>query len=160
MIIKEEQIYTVDVGVACVGTEIKLPNYPKRQPYDTNDSFTKKVNNWIPKRQLAEEEWERISWERQDEFEELIKFYKGSIIKGFQDEGGELGTVRLPDSFSCRIQISGKGLKDLVENFPYIFEISEPDQFSEMLIRKNYLILALQFFNWNHQSLMLPKYAL
>ncbi|MBD2414241.1 subtilase family protease [Nostoc calcicola FACHB-389] len=131
--IKEEQIYTVDVGVAGVGTETKLPNYPKRQPHDTNETFTKKVNNWIPKRQLTQEEWEEISWERQNEFEELIEFYKGNIIKGFQDDGGELGTVRLPDSFSCRIQITGKGLKDLVENFPYIFEISEPDQFFEML---------------------------
>ncbi len=131
--IKEEQIYTVDVGVACVGNEIKLPNYPTKQPNDSNDSFIKKVNNWIQKRQLTEGEWEEISWERQDEFEELIKFYKGSIIKGFQDDGGEIGTVRLPDSFSCRVQISGKGLKDLVENFPYIFEIIEPDQFSEML---------------------------
>jgi len=131
--IKEEQIYTVDVGVACVGTETKLPNHPKRQPHDTDESFTKKVNNWIPKRELTEKEWEKLCWERQDEFEEIVEFHKGNIIKGFQDDGGELGTVRLPDSFSCRIQISGKGLKDLIENYPYIFEISSPDQFSEML---------------------------
>ncbi|MEA5620331.1 S8 family peptidase [Cronbergia sp. UHCC 0137] len=134
--IKEEQIYTVDVGVACVGTATKLPNYPKRQPHDTDEIFTKKVNTWIPKRELTEDEWEKLSWERQDEFEEIIEFYKGNIIKGFQDDGGELGTVRLPDSFSCRIQISGKGLKDLIENYPYIFEISSADQFSEMLYQE------------------------
>lgn len=131
--IKEQQIYTVEVGIACVGTETKLPDYPKRKSDDTDESFTKKVKNWIPKRELTEQEWENLSWERQDEFEEIIEFYKGKIIKGFQEEGGELGTVRLPDSFSCRIQISGKGLKDLIENFPYIFDISEPDEFAEII---------------------------
>lgn len=131
--IKEQQIYTVEVGIACVGTATKLPDYPKRKPHDTDESFTKKVNNWIPKRELTENEWEKLSWERQDEFEEIIEFYKGNIIKGFQDDGGELGTVRLPDSFSCRIQISGKGLKDLIENFPYIFDISELDEFAEII---------------------------
>ena len=39
----------------------------------------------------------------------------------------------MPDSFSCRIRISGKGLKDLVNNFPYIFEVSEPDEFVELI---------------------------
>ena len=130
--IKEEQIYTVDVGIACVGTETKLPNHPKRQPHDTDESFAEKANNWIPKRELTEQEWQNLSWERQDEFEEIILFYNGTI-KSLHDDGGELGTVRLPDSFSCRIQISGKGLKDLVENFPYIFDISETDEFAEII---------------------------
>ncbi|MEH1908741.1 S8 family peptidase [Nostoc sp.] len=135
--IKEEQIYTVDVGVACVGNKTKLPNHPKVQPNETNDNFTIRVNKWIQKRQLTEQEWEEISWERQDEFEEFIQFYKGKIIKGFQDDGGEIGTATLPDSFSCRIQISGKGLKDLVENFPYIFDVSEPDEFAEIIQRED-----------------------
>jgi hypothetical protein len=137
LFIKEEQIYTVDVGVACVGTKSKLPNHPKIKPNETHANFTMRVNNWIQKRQLTEQEWEEISWERQDEFEEFIQVYKGKIIKGFQDDGGEIGTATLPDSFSCRIQISGKGLKDLVENFPYIFDVSEPDEFAEIIQRDN-----------------------
>ncbi|MEH1873353.1 hypothetical protein [Nostoc sp.] len=74
--IKEEQIYTVDVGVACVGTKTNLPNYPQLQPNETTDNFTTRVKKWIQKRQLTEQEWEEISWERQDEFEEFIQFYK------------------------------------------------------------------------------------
>lgn len=99
-------------------------------------TFKKKLKNWWDKRQLTEQDWESIAWERQEQFEEFIDFYQGRIIEGFRDEGGTLGTARLPDSFSCRIQISGKGLKDLVFNFPYIFEVSEPDQFAEFLQRK------------------------
>ena len=131
--IKEQQIYTVEVGIACVGTATKLPNYPIQKPDETNESFAEKANNWILKRELTEQEWDSLYLERQDEFEEIIEFYKGNIIKGFQEKGGELGTVRLPDSFSCRIQISGKGLKDLIENFPYIFDINEIDEFSEII---------------------------
>jgi hypothetical protein len=72
-----------------------------------------------------------LSWEKQDEFEELIKFYKGNIIEGFKDEGGELVTVPLRDIFSSRIQLSGKRLKNLVDNFTYIFDINEPDEVAE-----------------------------
>lgn len=38
----------------------------------------------------------------------------------------------LPDSFSCRVEISGKGLKDIALNYPYVFDISEPEQFFEL----------------------------
>ena len=34
---------------------------------------------------------------------------------------------RLPDSFTVRLKISGKGLKDFVLNYPYIFEVVEPE---------------------------------
>lgn len=44
--------------------------------------------------------------------------------------GDDVGISRLPDSFSCRIRILGNGLKDLVLNFPYIFDVSEIDQFT------------------------------
>ena len=36
--------------------------------------------------------------------------------------------VHLEDSFACAVQISGKGLKDLVFNYPYVFEVSEKEQ--------------------------------
>ncbi len=35
--------------------------------------------------------------------------------------------LTLPDSFTLRLRISGKGLRDLVLNYPYIFEVAEPD---------------------------------
>ncbi len=136
--VNDEQIYTVEVGVACVGTQSKLPNPPKPKAGESEANFQEKLRNWWDKRQLTEQDWESIAWERQEQFEEFIGFcfYQGRITEGFRDEGGSLGTAQLPDSFSCRIQISGKGLKDLVFNFPYIFEVSEPDQFAELLQRQ------------------------
>lgn len=134
--VNDEQIYTVEVGVACVGTQSKLPNPPKPKAGESEANFQKKLRTWWDKRQLTEQDWESIAWERQEQFEKFIGFYQGRIIEGFRDEGGTLGTARLPDSFSCRIQILGKGLKDLVFNFPYIFEVSEPDQFAELIQRQ------------------------
>jgi len=132
-LVKDDQIYTVDVGIACVGITPKLLNSPKRKTHESDDDFEKRVNRWIDKRQLTDQEWEAIAFERQDEFKIFINAYQGSIITGFQDEGGIIGTARLPDSFSCRIQISGKGLKDLVFNFPYLFDVSETDVFAEII---------------------------
>jgi len=69
--------------------------------------------------------------ERENELEEFISNYNGNLLSLVADRIPE--SAKLPDSFSCRIQISGKGLKDLVYNFPYIFDVSEPDQFAELV---------------------------
>jgi hypothetical protein len=132
-LVKDDQIYTLDVVVSCLAIKSQLPDSSNKQPNEDVDSFINRVNNWINNRQLTDQEWEEIAWERQDEFEIFIQAYQGSIIKGFQEEGGIIGTDRLPDSFSCRIQISGKGLKDLVFNFPYIFDVIETDVVAEII---------------------------
>lgn len=58
--------------------------------------------------------------ERQTHFEEFISHY-GEIRSSYAE---------LDDSFSCQVLISGKGLKDLVVNYQYVFEVSEIDEIS------------------------------
>ncbi len=127
-LVKDNDIYTIDVGVACLGTKSQLSDFPQRKLDETDDNYAIRVDKWIQKRKLTEQEWEQTAWQRQEEFENFIRYYQGSIVKGFQDEGGVIGDSKLTDSFSCRIQISGKGLKDLALNFPYVFEISVHDE--------------------------------
>lgn len=55
--------------------------------------------------------------ERQGHFEEFIAHY-GVLNSSF---------VELVDSFGCEVYIKGKGLKDLVVNYQYVFEVSEID---------------------------------
>jgi hypothetical protein len=129
--VKDDQIYTVDVGIACVGIKSKLPNCPKRETNESDEHFEKRVNRWIDKRDLTYEKWDEIKSEREDEFTEFIQTYQGKILDIV--DGSIPQSAKLPDSFSCRIQISGKGLKDLVFNFPYIFDVSEPDVFAEFV---------------------------
>lgn len=134
--IEDEQVYTVDVGVACIGTKSQLPDYPKRKPDESDDKFIERVNRWINERELREDLWDDLAWERQQELTRFVEDepYSGRILS-IRDGAINLA-ARLPDSFSCRIQISGKGLKDLVFSFPYIFDVSEPDTFSELVQRQ------------------------
>ncbi|MBT0812831.1 S8 family peptidase [Litoribacter ruber] len=64
------------------------------------------------------EERDNLLLERQSHFEEFISHY--GII--------ESSYIELEDSFSCEIVISGKGLKDLVINYPFVFEVNEKDE--------------------------------
>ena len=131
-LVKDDQIYTVEVGIACVGIKSKLPNYPKRETNESDEHFEKRVNRWIDKRDFTYEKWDDIKFERENEFIEFIQNYKGEILN--IDDGSIPQSAKLPDSFSCRLQISGKGLKDLVFNFPYLFDVSETDEFAEFKV--------------------------
>ena len=57
--------------------------------------------------------------ERQTHFENFVKFYKGKIPSGLID---------FDDSFSAKVEISGLGFKDLVRNYPFVFEVVETEE--------------------------------
>ncbi|AYD46393.1 S8 family peptidase [Arachidicoccus soli] len=65
-------------------------------------------------RKEQEERDERLR-QRQTSFENFIRYY-GEITSGI---------VELEDCFGCEVIISGKGLKDLVANYPFVFEVNE-----------------------------------
>ncbi len=125
--VQDEPIYIVDIGIACIGNQIKLSDYPRKKDDETVDSYSEKLNNWRNKRDTTYEEWDNLKSQREDELTQFVENYQGKILSIV--DGDTPKFIELPDSFSCRIQISGKGLKDLVFNFPYIFEVSEPDEF-------------------------------
>ena len=55
--------------------------------------------------------------ERQNHFQAFIEHY-GTITSGI---------VELEDSFACEVKINGLGLKDLVVNYQFVFEVAEVD---------------------------------
>lgn len=105
--IEDNEIFAVEVGIAFDKPLGKEPDPTKQggkvrlQKY--RDSQVERDDKLI---------------ERQDQFDEFIGYY-GERSSSFID---------LEDSFSCKIEITGKGLKDLVENYPFVFEISEIDK--------------------------------
>jgi hypothetical protein len=105
--IDEERIYKVEVGVAFDKPIGKVPD-PSKRGYD---------NKLQKFRDEQIERGERFD-ERQEEFEKFINHY-GKVTSSLID---------LEDSFCCEIEITGKGLKDLVYNYPFIFEVSEADE--------------------------------
>jgi len=131
--VRDEQIYIIDVGIACLRPQSKLEDSPKRKQNENPDKYAKKnkIKTWSDKRDIQYQEWDKLSLKKQDKLEEFISNYNGNLLSLVEDRIPE--SAKLPDSFSCRIQISGKGLKDLVYNFPDIFDVSEPDQFAELV---------------------------
>lgn len=127
--ILENQEYVVDVGISCINIKEQYSRFPKRERYKSDENFQKGINRWLNKYNLSREEFDDLYWTREQQLESFIKSdpYNGEI----------LSSIPFSDSFSCRIRIPGKGLKDLVLNFPYIFDVSEPDEFSSPSITPN-----------------------
>ncbi len=133
--ILEQQEYIVDIGISCINIQEQYPRCPKRKESESNEKYQKRVHKWLNKHNLSLEDWDNLYSERTDDLQKFINQYNGEILRNIS--GDEIGTSRLPDSFSCRIRILGKGLKDLVLNFPYIFDVSEPDKFSTPTVTPN-----------------------
>ncbi|MBX3387174.1 MAG: S8 family peptidase [Phycisphaeraceae bacterium] len=122
--VPDERLFVVDVGVACTGIkEITTP--PKRGKRDTDTSWARKQAEWARLRAEAYESWERLCSERQLELIAFVRSYDAEIMHMLHDDA--LAVAVLPDSFSVRLKIRGTGLKDLVLNYPYIFEVVEPE---------------------------------
>jgi len=105
--IDEEGIYKLEVGIAFDKPLNKKPD-PNIRGYEA------KLERFRAEQIERDERFE----ERQDEFENFINHY-GTITSSFID---------LDDSFCCEVEITGKGFKDLVFNYPFVFEVSETEE--------------------------------
>lgn len=106
--IEDTEIYEVEVAIAFDKPIGKEPDSTKQRGEQRLEKYRQK--------QIERDE---SLMQRQTEFEEFVKFYNGEFKSGFID---------LEDSFGCQISINGKGLKDLVVNYPYVFEVNEVDK--------------------------------
>lgn len=113
--LNDDSIYSVDVSIGCGGT-ITMPKQPLRKKDETDQHYNVRYEKWQQKCTEAYLKWDEIAGERQDEICRILSAYdKYEIPDGFVDES---------DSFSFRLKISGKGLRDFVLNYPYIFEVT------------------------------------
>lgn len=119
----ENARYVCDVGLTCVGTW-QVPSKPKRGRLK-DDTWAKKLAAWSQQHQDAYERWDSIKEERLDQVRTLIEFYGGTLLDII--DGESQGAASLPDSFTVRVDVVVKGLKDLILNCAYVFEVVEPD---------------------------------
>ncbi len=125
--INDAQIYIVDIGIACTGTQ-EIPAQPKRGKRDKDADWARKEHDWSQARANAYELWDQIKIAREGEIERFALAYGADILHLV--DGAPFDAAVLPDSFTVRLKISGKGLKDFVLNYPYIFEVLEPEDIS------------------------------
>jgi hypothetical protein len=109
--ISETQIYQVEVAIAFAKPIAKEPDATKKKGLELRQ---KKYREKLEKR-------DELLMARQIHFEKFVDFYNGTF---------ESGLVDLGDSFACEISITGKCLKDLVVNYPFVFEVSEKEEVS------------------------------
>jgi hypothetical protein len=120
----DDRLFIVDVGVACTGTR-EIPDEPVRGKRDSDASWARKQAEWAQLRTEAYDAWDQLCDERQSELIAFVGGYGADIMHIVQDDIPAVAV--LPDSFSVRLKIRGIGLKDLILNYPYIFEIVEPE---------------------------------
>lgn len=118
--------YICDLGVVCLGTQ-EVPRLPTRGKRDTDAAWAHKEAAWSQARAEAYEAWDNIKSTREREITTIVTdpAYNGSLLSIIDNQATD--AVELPDSFTVRVQLPGKGLRDLVLNHPYIFEVVEPD---------------------------------
>jgi hypothetical protein len=122
--IADDQVCTVDVGIACTGTT-EIPKPIERRKKETDADWAARQHVWSQSRLAAYDAWDGIKSEREQEITNFVYAYNGQILNII--DGADFAAGILPDSFSVRLKISGKGLKDFALNYAYVFEIVEPE---------------------------------
>lgn len=119
-----ETSFIVDIGVVCVG-KIEIPDQKKKGKRDTDQTWAVKQREWNEQRLNAYQVWDDLKDQRESEVINIVHNYDGEILSIIDGEAFDV--ARLPDSFTMRIRVEARGLRDLVLNYPFIFEVCEPD---------------------------------
>lgn len=122
----DDVTYTVDVGVGGLGLG-EIPDQPERGSTKSDEDWKARQADWANARTAAYQRWDDLKRERESEIERFVAHYGGAIISIV--DGQEIRFSELPGSFTVRISMVGKGVRDLVLNYPYLFEVAEPPEF-------------------------------
>lgn len=123
--IDNAETITVDIGIECLGSVyIKAP--PEQKEEEPDIRFAAKLDSWRAEVHSAQAVWDDLMSERENQIITFVNGHGGQILDILHDD--HLGAAYLPDSFTVRISISGLGLRDLVFNYPYLFEVREPEE--------------------------------
>jgi hypothetical protein len=131
--ISDEEILTLDISIACYK---KVSSPPIKGDEISDEEYSVKYDRWLERKRAADIERDEMAMQRQVEFEQLVRNYQGELLESYID---------YEDSFTCRINLSGVGLKDIVLNYPFVFEVSEPENIAEILLQdENRVDLEIQ----------------
>jgi len=117
--ISDAQEYTVDLSVSCA---LNTTEAPTQDAAEADEKFQERLATWRDKKANEEQRRDEVSLERQNNLEEFVRRYNGTLLSSFVEDS---------DSFGVRIKISGIGLKDIVSNYPFLFDVTEQEELSQ-----------------------------
>ncbi len=121
--LREDATYVCDVGIVCLGN-FEIPAPPNRRKRELDQEWAHRQLQWAQERDRAYTQWDELRITRENEVEHFVASYGGKILNILDGQAVE---AALPDSFTVRIAIVGRGLKDFVLNYPFLFEVVEPE---------------------------------
>ena len=104
--------YVVDIAIECYGLA-SVPSLPDKYDNESDDDYEVRL---IQAKNEFYSKIDTLVMERQQHFENIVNFYKGDFLTPYIED---------TDSFTVRISINGAGLRDIILNYAYIFEVSE-----------------------------------
>lgn len=134
--LKDDEKYEVDVSISCSSNIFEIDRQPEKPDHISDEEYknSREYIKWQQKYYEAYDRWDQLKTERELQFESFIKSYDGEFTGSFID--GEPTYLEFCDSFSVRVKINGKCLRDLIYNFSPIFEI---EYVGELCIGKSLL---------------------
>src|SRR3989442_2892745 len=111
------------MGIACAGTA-ETPPLPKRGKRDSDADWARKERDWSEARIEAYAAWDEIKSVREVEIVRFVEFYGGGNLHLI--DGTPFDAV-LPPSLTIRLKIVGRGPKDFVLYYPFIFPVVQPE---------------------------------
>jgi Subtilase family len=101
---------------------------PNRRKREKAEVYEHRLAAWEEQRRHAMIEIDNERLRREVLVEQMIQPYGGIFLSGFVDSAiPHSQFAELPDSFSVRVRMPGRGFKDLIQNHPHLFEVSVPD---------------------------------
>ncbi len=118
-LIDDAEILIVQLGVACFVPNRKI--FPDIRKFDSEEAFQAKLHEYkeFERSIIGQRDEKQII--RETEIEEYIGFYNGEIHSIWDNE---------TDALFFKVSVCGKGLKDIVLNYQYLFEVQLDNQFS------------------------------
>ena len=134
-------IYTFDLGIqtATSSRDVKWPLVKPKKNESREEFLQRREAERSKAWEQAGIEWDEKAEARVNELHQFIKHYGGEIISGMMSDlaqQGELGMV-FPDSVQVRVRMNGAGFRDVILNFPHLFEVALPPELQQPTIESH-----------------------
>jgi hypothetical protein len=127
----DADLIVVDIAVGCTGMDVGK-SFPSKLEALSEERQEQKLRELGLSWDEVYQRWDALRDQRVDALLELVEFYGGRVL-GSTIDAPTAGVFTLPDSAQVRVQVSGLGLRDIVQNFPYVFEVSLPEELEQAI---------------------------